>query len=479
MKKILLLIVLILFYFNNYEIKAQGFDKPQYDILTKRAGIYLGTFRIELFPLIAPLATRNFDSLVSRQFFDSTAFHRVAPGFVIQGGDPNSIHGPMSTWGQGNPNQPLVPAEFSVVRHERGRLGAARDTDTNSANSQFYICVAPATFLDGQYTVYGQVVQNMNIVDSIVNSPRDGNEIPLEKIEMFVSYVGVNDSIPDAPALISPPDLSQNLLNTQTFSWSQVSSAVMYTVEFSTDPAFSTISFLRNAGLTTTTQPLLNGSTTYYWRVKSNNGGHQSLPSNVYSFTTATAAAQLIYPADLSTGIAVDPFFEWSQVAGATDYTLQVSNSSTFTTQTMVYNQSGLSGTTQQVTGLNQNTLYYWRVRSANAGIQGYYSAKYSFVTGTRLGLNELNNTTKNIIINSIHPNPVQNKLTISGRLKQAGTLLIAIKDYSGKQVYSTYQVVNQEKFNAIIDVSKIKKGMYLVCISLGDEQLVRKIEIN
>ena len=166
-------------------------DKPQYRITTYRAGVFLGNIDIELFPLIAPNHVNNFDSLALALAFDSTAFHRVVPGFVIQGGDPNSINGPISTWGSGNPNQPTVNAEFSVARHLRGRIGAARDTDINSATSQFYICVANALFLDGQYTVYGQAIAGMDIVDTIVSSPRDVNDVPLQKIEMFILFSAI------------------------------------------------------------------------------------------------------------------------------------------------------------------------------------------------------------------------------------------------------------------------------------------------
>src|SRR4051812_17255131 len=94
--------------------------KPTFQILAVRAGTTIGTINIELFPLIAPLHTINFDSLTSAQFYDTTAFHRVIPGFVIQGGDPNSRHGPTSTWGQGQPGQPTVMAEFSSLKHKRG-----------------------------------------------------------------------------------------------------------------------------------------------------------------------------------------------------------------------------------------------------------------------------------------------------------------------------------------------------------------------
>ncbi len=258
--------------------------KPIYQILTKRAGTYLGAATVELFPNIAPLHVRNFDSLVSVNFFDSTAFHRVIPGFMIQGGDPNSRSGSISTWGNGNPNQPNVNAEFSAAKHLRGILSAARDTSINSANSQFFICVAAASWLNGQYSVYGRVTNGMNIVDTIVNSPRDANDNPLQKIEMFITYIGSNDTVPQIPALNLPLSGSASASTVRTLKWLALYDAIIYHVEVSTDSMFSTLFKSVDVGTNLCTVTGLSSGTKYYWRVMTNNGGHFSSYSTVWNF---------------------------------------------------------------------------------------------------------------------------------------------------------------------------------------------------
>jgi peptidyl-prolyl cis-trans isomerase B (cyclophilin B) len=161
---------------------------PHYiiSVKLKEANQDLGEIELELFPQVAPKHVRNFDSLVSIKFFDGCAFHRVIPGFMIQGGDPNSKDKPKNTWGYGDPSQTRVPAEFNTIKHERGILSAARSNDPNSATSQFFIMVASAPHLDGQYTAYGKVVSGMDVVDKIVNQPRDGRDNPLDKVEMTI-----------------------------------------------------------------------------------------------------------------------------------------------------------------------------------------------------------------------------------------------------------------------------------------------------
>jgi cyclophilin family peptidyl-prolyl cis-trans isomerase len=263
--------------------------KPIYIINIKRAGIFIGTIKVELFPNLAYRHVRNFDSLVSTQFYDSTAFHRVIPGFMIQGGDPNSRHGATSTWGFGQPGQPTVNAEFSTARHLRGILSAARSSNINSATSQFFICVATAASLNGNYSVYGRVISGMNIVDTIVLAPRNASDLPNLKHEMFITAAGSNDSIPSAPVLNSPLN---NSIATPTaaallLKWNAVGGAVEYEIEVSDDPFY--LNLIKNGKSGTNNYYITNGlvaDTKYYWHVRANNGGHYSDWSTDFMFST-------------------------------------------------------------------------------------------------------------------------------------------------------------------------------------------------
>jgi cyclophilin family peptidyl-prolyl cis-trans isomerase len=163
-------------------------ENPHYIISVTQKGEHLGDIEIELFPKVAPKHVHNFDSLVAIKFYDGTAFHRVIPGFMIQGGDPNSKDKPKSTWGFGDPSQTKVPAEFNDTKHVRGIISAARSQDPNSATSQFFIMHADAPHLDHQYTAYGKVVSGMDVVDKICNLPLEGphNSSPVDKVEMTI-----------------------------------------------------------------------------------------------------------------------------------------------------------------------------------------------------------------------------------------------------------------------------------------------------
>ena len=147
-----------------------------------------GDITVKFFPEVAPNHVKSFIELSRNGFYDGTTFHRVVPGFVIQGGDPNSKSPNRATHGLGGPGYQLK-AEFSNVPHNRGTLSMARAADPDSAGSQFFICIAPAAFLDGKYTVFGEVTEGMDVVDQIVSQPRDPRDNPVERIEVEVEIV--------------------------------------------------------------------------------------------------------------------------------------------------------------------------------------------------------------------------------------------------------------------------------------------------
>ena len=138
----------------------------------------LGDIVISFFPEKAPKHVESFKKLVSEGFYDGTKFHRVIPGFMIQGGDPNSKSDNRGSHGTGGPGFQLK-AEFNDIKHERGILSAARSSHPDSAGSQFFLMVAKSTHLDGQYTAYGQVIEGMDVVDKIVALKRDGRDNPV------------------------------------------------------------------------------------------------------------------------------------------------------------------------------------------------------------------------------------------------------------------------------------------------------------
>ncbi len=144
-----------------------------------------GKIEAELYNDIAPKTVAHMEKLANEGFFDSLLFHRIIPGFVIQGGDPNSRHGNPDTWGMGQPGLETVPAEFNEESHKRGILSMARrGNDINSGTSQFFICVADVPSLNNQYTVWGKVTKGMDVVDKIVNLPRDQRDRPQQKVIM-------------------------------------------------------------------------------------------------------------------------------------------------------------------------------------------------------------------------------------------------------------------------------------------------------
>ncbi len=143
-----------------------------------------GKIVFKLFPDIAPETVRNFKKLAESGFYNGILFHRVIPGFMIQGGDPNTKQPDKSKWGLGGPGY-NIKAEFNSRSHLRGVVSMARAMDPDSAGSQFFIITTDSTFLDGQYTAFGEVIEGIEVADKIVNLPRDSNDCPLQEAKIL------------------------------------------------------------------------------------------------------------------------------------------------------------------------------------------------------------------------------------------------------------------------------------------------------
>ena len=154
-----------------------------------------GDMHIKLYPDMAPKHVENFIKLAKSGFYDGTIFHRVIPGFMIQGGDPNTKNSlRKDAYGQGGPkdengNPILLKAEFSDTSHKRGIVSMARANEPNTAGSQFFIVVEQSLFLDGKYTAFGEVVRGLGVADKIVGVAKNAQDLPNERIEMTVTIV--------------------------------------------------------------------------------------------------------------------------------------------------------------------------------------------------------------------------------------------------------------------------------------------------
>ena len=143
-----------------------------------------GNIKFKLLPDLAPETVRNFVKLSKSGFYNGTLFHRVIPKFMIQGGDPNTKDSDKSKWGLGGPGY-NIKAEFNSRSHLRGIVSMARSTDPDSAGSQFFIVTTDSTFLDKQYTVFGEVTDGIEVTDKIVNLPRDANDCPSQEAKIL------------------------------------------------------------------------------------------------------------------------------------------------------------------------------------------------------------------------------------------------------------------------------------------------------
>ena len=187
MKKILIMISLSLLLIS---LGNQSFAQSDDRLVILHTN--LGKIVIEFFPNDAPNHVVNFIKLSENGFYDGTIFHRIIPGFMIQGGDPNTKDGDQSTWGTGGPGY-SVNAEFNTIKHNRGIVSMARSTDPNSAGSQFFIVHKDSNFLDEQYTAFGRIVteESFETLDKIASVETGDKDIPVNTEQVKITKVEV------------------------------------------------------------------------------------------------------------------------------------------------------------------------------------------------------------------------------------------------------------------------------------------------
>jgi len=187
----LIFLLLIFAHLVHAETKNKNFTPEEIKKMSETTAIIetkFGNMGVRFFPDVAPNHVNNFVELAKKGFYDGTIFHRVIPNFMIQGGDPNSKDPDRSKHGMGGPSYTLK-AEFNNKPHKRGTLSMARSGHPDSAGSQFFICVADASYLNQKYTVFGEVVSGMEAADKIVSQAKDAKDNPLERIEVKVKIV--------------------------------------------------------------------------------------------------------------------------------------------------------------------------------------------------------------------------------------------------------------------------------------------------
>ena len=187
MKKILIIISISLLLIN---LGNQSFAQSDDKLVILHTN--LGKIVIEFFPNDAPNHVTNFIKLSEDGFYDDTIFHRIIPGFMIQGGDPNTKDRDKSTWGTGGPGN-SINAEFNTIKHNRGIVSMARSADPNSAGSQFFIVHKDSNFLDEQYTVFGRIVteESFETLDKIASVETEDKDIPVDTEQVKITKVEV------------------------------------------------------------------------------------------------------------------------------------------------------------------------------------------------------------------------------------------------------------------------------------------------
>ncbi len=195
-----------------------NFAFAQYDDELVVLETNLGNIVIDFFPNDAPNHVENFIGLAESGFYDGTLFHRIIPGFMIQGGDPNTINGDPNTWGTGGPTT-RVDAEFNTIEHNRGIVSMARSADPNSGGSQFFIVHGDSNFLDEQYTVFGRIVteESFETLDKIAGVKTEPVDRPVdpEQVKITKATIVNRSDVPDI-LVLEEPERTQSAVTPST-----------------------------------------------------------------------------------------------------------------------------------------------------------------------------------------------------------------------------------------------------------------------
>jgi peptidyl-prolyl cis-trans isomerase B (cyclophilin B) len=180
----------------------------------------LGEIVIEFFPNDAPKHVSNFITLANQEFYNETLFHRIIPGFMIQGGDPNTINGNENSWGTGGPDE-RINAEFNSIKHNRGIVSMARSADPNSAGSQFFIVHKDSNFLDGEYTVFGRIAtqESFETLDKIAAVETRGDK-PINPEELRIIKTSILNKIDVTEIIpyVEPERIESEIFSTPEFT---------------------------------------------------------------------------------------------------------------------------------------------------------------------------------------------------------------------------------------------------------------------
>ncbi len=157
---------------------------------TAKISTSMGNIEIKLKPDVAPKTVENFKKLAKSKFYDGTLFHRIISGFMIQGGDPNTKTSDTSIWGYGGPGY-TVDAEISNLKHTKYVVSMARGQDINSGGSQFFIMVGDGAWLDGQYTIFGEVTKGKGVVDKIAALETNAFDQPVDTEDARIKSIRI------------------------------------------------------------------------------------------------------------------------------------------------------------------------------------------------------------------------------------------------------------------------------------------------